>query len=233
MAYIRNGFRATITIALLAHAVACSKTAPPDTSDTIESTSAADHAAAAAPANDPGELLSAKVIHWSVVGDYTGEVLVLDVGTSGYAPVTDHVEIGFDYTSEGNGGLVGTPAFVDSTSQLGALRNGARGCRAPLVTGHYEHSSIESITNGLGGQLAMQIRTDYPEGSVPVACTGGNQASPAHSESTQVDFLVPSVALLSMGDQMPAGDISVSRDKRSIIIKTAGWTYTYTPTRLR
>jgi hypothetical protein len=49
---------------------------------------------------------------------------------------------------------------------MGVLRNGAQGCRAPVVTGHYEHSSIESITDGLGGQIAMKVRTDYPAGSV-------------------------------------------------------------------
>lgn len=179
------------------------------------------------------ELAGATVLHWAVVGDYAGENLILNVSTSGYAPVTDHVEIGFDYTMEGNGGLTGTPTFTDFPSTLGALRNGADGCRAPTVSGPYEHSTIERIENGLGGQLYLTVRTDYPAGEVPVACTGGNQASPAHSETGQVEFIVPGIALLMMGDQLTGDDLRVAPDKRSLIVKRDGWTYTYTPTKVR
>ena len=70
--------------------------------------------------------MDATVIHWSVVGDYEGDALILEGGSSGFAPVKDHVEIGFDYTSEGNGGLVGTPSVTESVTQMGALRSGSR-----------------------------------------------------------------------------------------------------------
>jgi hypothetical protein len=175
----------------------------------------------------------ASVIRWTVVGDYEGEDLILNVGTSGYATVTDHVEITFDYTTEGNGGLVGTPSFVDSPTQMGALRNGADGCRAPTVSGHYERATTESLENGLGGQLAMMVRTDYPAGAVPVACTGGDQTSPARSSTEQEDFIVPGIVLLAMGEEMTGEDVRISKDKQSLIMKRDGWTYTYTPTKVR
>lgn len=177
--------------------------------------------------------MAATVIHWSVVGDYEGEALILNVGTSGYAQVKDHVEIGFDITTAGNGGLVGTPTFKDAPTQIGSLRNGAKGCRAPTVSGRYEHSTITSLKDGLGGQLAMTVRTDYPAGAVPVACTGGNQASPARSSTTHQDLIVPGIMLLAMGDQMSGKDVRVSKDKKSLIVKRGGWTYTYTPTKVR
>jgi len=179
------------------------------------------------------DLASSTVIHWSVVGDYSGEALILNVGTSGYAPVTDHVEIGFDYTTEGNGGLTGEPAVTNFASVMGALRNGADGCRAPTVSGSYEHSTIEQLKAGLGGQLTMIVRTDYPAGDVPIACTGGNQHSPARASTTETDFIVPGIALLMMGDQLTGDDIRVSPDKRSLIVKRDGWTYTYTPSKVR
>ena len=179
------------------------------------------------------ELMDARVIRWSVVGDYAGEELILNVGTNGYAPVTDHVELTFDYTNEGNGGLTGEPKVVNFPSEMGALRNGAEGCRAPTVSGPYEHSTIEQLKNGFGGQLTMVVRTDYPQGAVPVACTGGDQASPARSSTTETDFIVPGIGMLTMADALTGDDLRVAPDKRSFIVKRYGWTYTYTPSRVR
>ncbi|RYZ06350.1 MAG: hypothetical protein EON61_13905 [Alphaproteobacteria bacterium] len=76
------------------------------------------------------------------------------------------------------------------------------------------------------------MRTNFPEGQVPVACTGGNQASPARVSTTQVELPIPGIALLMMGDQL-TGDIQLSKDKRSIIQKSDGWTYVYTPSKVR
>lgn len=200
--------------------------------------SAAAPSAAAQPAAPPSssldDLLSATVIRWSAVGDFTGDVQILDAGTTGSAPVTDHVEFAYDFTLEGNTGLVGTPTFTNFPSTMGALRNGAEGCRAPTVSGSpYEHWTIENIENGLGGAIALTIRTDYPEGQVPVACTGGDQPSPARTVTSHVEIPIPSVALLMMGDQLTGDAVQLSHDKRSIITKDRGWTYTYTPSRVR
>ncbi len=177
--------------------------------------------------------MDAKTVHWSVVGDYEGEDLILNVGTSGYAPVKDHVEFGFDYTLEGNVGLVGTPTLINSVTQMGALRNGADGCRAPTVSGKYEHSTIEALENGFGGQLTMQVRTDYPAGAVPVACTGGDQASPARSITDQQELVVPGIGLLAMADQLTSDELRVTKDKKSFIMKHKGWTYNFTPTKVK
>lgn len=193
----------------------------------------------AAPANAQMDMavmnkwMTATVIHWSVMGEYEGENLILNAGTNGYAPVKDRVEIGFDYTTAGNGGLVGTPTFKNAPTQMGALRNGAKGCRAPTVSGTYEHATIVSLKNGLGGQLAMMVRTDYPAGAVPVACTGGNQASAARTSTAQEELVVPGIMLLAMGSQMTGKDVQVSKDKKSLIVKRGGWTYTYTPTKVK
>lgn len=185
------------------------------------------------PASSVEDLMTATVIHWSVVGDFEGDVLVLNAGTNGYAPVTDHVEFAYDFTLEGNTGLAGTPTFTNFPSTMGALRNGAEGCRAPTVSAPpYEHWTIEKIEEGLGGAIALTVRTNFPEGQVPVACTGGNQASPARVSTTQVELPIPGIAILMMGDQL-TGDTQLSKDKRSIIQKSDGWAYVYTPTKVR
>lgn len=175
----------------------------------------------------------ATVIRWNVVGHYEGEDLILNVGTSGYAPVKDHVEITFETTTEGNGGLVGTPTIVNFPSEMGALRNGAEGCRAPTVSGAYEHATVERVEDGLGGQLAMTVRTDYPEGEVPVACTGGGQASQKRVSTGRVELMVPGIMLLAMGDQAASATLQVASDRKSLVVKQDGWTYTYTPTKVR
>ena len=105
---------------------------------------------------------------------------------------------------------------------MGVLRNGAEGYRAPTVSGKYEHSTIGSLKNGLGGQLEMIVRTDYPAGAVAVACTGGNQASPEHSTKNQVDLIVPGVMLFAKGDQLTGDNMRTSNDKRSFIVKSGG-----------
>ena len=103
------------------------------------------------------------MIHWTVVGDYSGDDLILKAGTNGYAPITDHVELSFDYTTEGNGGLTGTPRVTNFPSVVGAMRNGAVGCRPPTVSGVYERSTIEQLKDGFGGQITgddMRVAPD-------------------------------------------------------------------------
>jgi hypothetical protein len=65
-----------------------------------------------------------------------------------------------------------------------------------------------------------------------VACTGGNQLSPARAKTTHVELPIPSVSYFMMGDQL-TGDIQLSNDKRSIIHKSDGWTFVYTPRKVR
>lgn len=179
------------------------------------------------------DLASAPALHWTVVGDYAGDALILNVSTSGYAPVTDHVEMSFDISNDGNLTLVGEPTITNSATVMGALRNGGVGCRAPTMSGRYEHATIEQVKAGLGGMPAMVVRTDYPEGAVPVACTGGNQRSPARTSSTETELPLPGVAVLMMGDQLTGEEMRLTPDKRSIIVKKLGWTYTFTPSRGR
>ena len=177
------------------------------------------------------EWSSVQVVRYSVVGDYAGEATVVQAGTSGIAPVKDHVQIVFDYDIT-KGKLVGPATFKDSTTQMGALRNGAKGCRPPTISGIYEHSTIESLKEGLSGQLAMMVRTNYPAAQMTVACTGGNQAVAAHTDVQQEDFIVPGIMMLAMGDAL-TGDLTVSKDAKSFIVKRNGWTYVYTPSKVR
>ena len=177
------------------------------------------------------EWAGVQVVHYSVVGDYEGEDTVVQAGTGGIAPVKDRVEIAFDYDIT-KGKLVGAATFKDFPTQMGTLRNGAKGCRPPTISGEYERSTIESLSEGYGGQLAMMVRTDYPAAQMTVACTGGNEAVAPHTDSQQEDFIVPGIMLLAMGDSL-TGDLMVSKDGKSFIVKRDGWSYIYTPSKVR
>lgn len=231
-----SSFNVRRAIAIAAYGFVLASCGPTgNTGDAAPATGAAlDAQPAAQSASGLQELLEATVIHWSVVGDFAGDVLVLNAGTNGYAPATDHVEFAYDFTLEGNTGLTGTPTFTNFPSTMGPLRNGAEGCRAPTTTPpSYEHWTIEKIEEGLGGAVALTVRTDYPEGQVPVACTGGNQRSPAHVQTSHVELAIPSIALLTMGDLPAEVGYQLSSDRRSLIVEQDGWTYVYTPSRVR
>ena len=117
---------------------------------------------------------------------------------------------------------------------MGTLRNGAEGCDAPTISSaRYEHSSIESIKDGLGGQLAMMVRTDYPGGSVPIMCSGKGEPVIPRSTTTQEDLPVPSIMMLAMGEEANNNEMQVTKDGKSIIIKRNGWSYTFTPTKVK
>jgi hypothetical protein len=169
-----------------------------------------------------------KVVRYTVAGEYSAETLVVNAGTSGYAEVKDRVEMTFDW-DQTEAKLVGEPVIKNLPSEIGAMRNGAKGCRAPTLNGKYEHFTALSLKEGLGGQLEMSVRRDFPGAAMPVACTGGSEAVPAKSTTESREFIVPGTMVLAMPAQ-PGGQLTVSPDGKSMIVVDKGWTWTYTPT---
>jgi len=175
--------------------------------------------------------MTVTVVHYAVTGVYAADTLIVNAGTSGYAEVEDRVEIGFDW-DQTEAKLVGEPTIENLPSKTGALRNGADGCRAPTLGGPYEHFTLQSLTDGLAGQLAMSVQRDFPAAEMPVACTGGSETVPARTETEIGDFVVPGTMILAM-PQEAGGQLTVSPDGESMIFVDKGWTWTYTPTPVR
>ena len=82
----------------------------------------------------------------------------------------------------------------------------------------------------LRGQREMVVKTDYPATHTTVACTGENQAVAARTKPDHVDFIVPGIMMLVMGSAL-TGELTVSKDGKSFIVKRCRRTYTYTPSR--
>jgi hypothetical protein len=171
----------------------------------------------------------AEVIHYHIVGVYEGKPnITSDPGKgSGFADVTERVEIDLDWKlSESK--LVGTPHIQNSKSVVKNPHDSERSCLPPVLKGEYEHYDLLGIKEGLGGALELQVQTTYPVVEVVQFCTGSRKPIPSGRETRPEELVVPSPVMFGMA--LPDSDnLRISPDKKSMIQKKAGWTWTFTP----
>jgi hypothetical protein len=171
---------------------------------------------------------SAKVVGYKIVGVYEGRVNV--VGGSkwiGYADVTDRVEIDLAW-DPARSKLVGTPTFRNTKSVVGNLRNFESKCLPPVLKGEYEHYELQGLKESPDGNLVAQVLTTYPGAEVAQLCTGKREAVPASRDLRSEEFGV--ISPVAFGMPLPDSDeLRVSPDKKSLITKRDGWTWTFTP----
>jgi hypothetical protein len=171
---------------------------------------------------------SAKVVAYHIVGVYEGRVNV--VGGSkwiGYADVTDRVEIDLAW-DPARSKLVGTPTFRNTKSVVRNLRNFEAKCLPPILKGDYEHYELQRIKESADGNLEVQVLTTYPGAEVAQLCTGQREAVPASRDLRSEEFGV--ISAVAFGMELPdSDDLRISPDKKSLITKKDGWTWTFTP----
>ena len=171
---------------------------------------------------------SADVVKYHIVGVYSAKTDVVAGGEVGYADVTDRVVIDLSWKlSEAK--LVGTPTVVNEKSAVKNLANYEPKCAPPTLKGEYEHFTALSIKDGLAGSLEMQVQQIYPAANVIQFCTGAPKAVAAKTETRPEELTVVSPMIFAMPATGNA-DVTISADKKSIIVKKGGWTWTYTPT---
>jgi hypothetical protein len=172
---------------------------------------------------------SADVVRYHIVGVFQGRANVIgDANWIGYADVTDRVVIDLKWKlSESK--LLGTPIIQNEKSAIANLRNYEPKCLPPVLKGEYEHFELLSIKEGLGGALEMQVRTTYPAAEVVQFCTGKRKPVPASVNTRPEELVVLSPVMFAM--PLPdSDDLRISKDKKSLIHKKNGWTWTFTPT---
>jgi hypothetical protein len=171
---------------------------------------------------------SADVIKYHIVGVYSAKTDVVAGSDVGYADVTDRVVIDLTWKlSEMK--IVGAPVVVNEKSAVKNLANFEPKCKPPTLSGEYEHFTVIGIKEGLAGSLDMQVQQVYAAANVIQFCTGSPKAVAGKTETRTEDFTVASPMIFAM----PATgnkDVTISADKKSIIVKKGGWTWTYTPT---
>lgn len=172
---------------------------------------------------------SADVVRYHIVGVYQDRTNVIGgSGAIGYADVTDKVVIDLKWKlSESK--LVGTPVIRNEKSTVANLRDYEPKCLPPILKGEYEHYELLSLKEGLGGALEALVQTSYPAAEVAQFCTGKYKAVPASVNKRPEDMVLPSPVMFGM--PLPdSDDLRISKDKKSLVVKKDGWTWTFTPT---
>jgi hypothetical protein len=171
---------------------------------------------------------SADVIRYHIVGVYQAKTNVIGGANAiGYADVTDRVVIDLQWKlSESK--LVGKPVFLNEKSVVTNLRDYEPKCLPPKLKGEYEHFELLGIKDGLGGALELEVRTTYPAAEVVQFCTGKFKSVPARVKTEPEELAVLSPVMFGM--PLPDSDnLRISKDKKSLIHKNNGWTWTFTP----
>lgn len=171
----------------------------------------------------------AKVIRYHIVGVYQGVPnITSNPGKgSGLANVTDRIVIDLEWKLA-ESRLAGTPTFQNSKSVVTNPHDTEPSCLPPVLKGEYEHFELLGIKDGLGGALELQVQTTYPAVDVVQFCTGSRKSIPAGRKTRPEELVVPSPVMLGMS--LPDSDnMRISPDRKSLIHKKAGWTWTFTP----
>jgi hypothetical protein len=170
---------------------------------------------------------SSDVVRYHIVGAYQAQTTIASDG-SGLADVSDGVVIDLTWKlSESK--LVGAATFQNSKTAVSNLRDRERTCLPPVLEGNYEHYEILGIKDGLGGALEMQVKTTYPVVEIAQSCTASRKAVPAKIKTRPEELVIPSPVMFAM-PLSGSKDLSISADKKSLIVQKAGWTWTFTPT---
>jgi hypothetical protein len=169
------------------------------------------------------------IVDYHIVGVYQGRTNVSgDSNWIAYADVTDRVVIDLKWKLA-ESTLAGTPTFQNTKSDVKNPRNPEPSCSPPVIKGEYEHYELQGIKQGLGGALELQVKTTYPVVDVAQFCTGARKAIPASSRVHPEEMVIPSPVMLGMS--LPDSDsLRISADKKSMVQKKSGWTWTFTPT---
>ena len=169
---------------------------------------------------------AADVVRYHIVGVYQDKSIVSGDGAA-IADVTDRVVMDFTWKlSEMK--LIGKPTFQNFKTTVTKPRDRDGKCAPPILKGDYEHYEVLGIKDGLSGSLEIQVQTTYPVVDVPQMCTGKPKAVPAKNDVRLEQFVV--VSPVTFGMPLPdSDDLRISTDKKSLIAKSNGWTWTYTP----
>jgi len=169
---------------------------------------------------------AADVVRYHIVGVYQEASYIASDG-SGQADISDRVVIDLTWKlSEAR--LVGAATFQNTKSRADRLRDREPVCLPPILKGEFEFYELTAVTEGVGGAINLVAHTNYPAVDVAQSCTASRRTVPAKVTDRTRDFGIPSPVMFAM--PLPASnELAVSPDRKSFILKKAGWTWTLTP----
>jgi hypothetical protein len=175
---------------------------------------------------------AAKVVHYHVVGDFSGITKVLkDKAADLAGHVSDHVEIDFDW-DQMQQTIIGAPTFHNCPAKIESL-DSASGCAAPKLNGPVEYFTFQSV-RATAVMFEFQGTRDLPPGSFAYQSAQGGCASVhaiAPTESVTARMQLALGMMLAM-PATPGFEMEITKDHKSFIqrINTDGWVWTMTPT---
>lgn len=186
-----------------------------------------------------------EVVHYHVVGAYSGETTILmsKQGQWRAAPVQDHVEIDFDWNQQ-EMKLVGVPTITNFPSTVGPIPPVA-GCPDAKVNGTYEMATVTAVTDRGGTILALTSVRAFPAGSIPSPAEMdpcGSSWDPVTASTVTAENMLQVLPAMMLA--MPgAGAYAVTPDGKSMYVKGGNtgtnasgvndWSWTYTPSPVR
>ncbi len=188
-------------------------------------------AGGALPQGDPAAMekwTKQKTIFYHVDGAYSGKALISDPNGGAWADVTDRVVMDFewDFINMKLGRVLKLENFPTKTANV---RQGESKCAPPVPRGAYEHWTVLALADGLSGQAEMKVETTIPDVDTPQLCTGKPKLFKGKKAVHPEELNVLSPVLFTMPFSASSG-MAVSADKKSLILKKNGWTWTFTPT---
>jgi hypothetical protein len=186
-----------------------------------------------------------EVVHYHVVGQYSGVTRIL-LGRQGLyraASVQDRVEIDFDWNQQ-EMTVVARPAIRNFPTTVGPLLP-VQGCPAARVDGTYEMATVTAVTDMGGTMLTVTSTRSYPAGSIPLPgdidpC--GTTWDPVATSTVSAENMLQVLPAMMLA--MPgAGAYAVTPDGKSLYVKGGDtglnatglndWNWTFTPTPVR
>lgn len=169
---------------------------------------------------------AADLVRYHIVGVHQGPEPVASDG-AGQADITDRVVIDLTWKlSEAR--MVGVPAIQNFKSTASKLRDREPSCLPPVLKGDFEFYELLAISESFGGAIRLEARTTYPVVEVAQFCTASRKAVPAKVDDASEDLAVPSPVLFGMPVQ-ESDELAISPDRKSLIVRKGGWTWTFTP----
>jgi hypothetical protein len=170
----------------------------------------------------------AQLIRYHIEGVYDKKTALSSLGT-GFGDVKDRVVIDMNWDLAS--GLVGTASFTNTATTVTNLKDFEPACYPPILKGPYEFYDVVSIKQGNAMTLLLQVKTTHPVVEVAQFCTASRKAVPASVVGRPEELVIPSPVLFGqMAPGSTLNDLTVSKDRKQLIYRNGGWTWTFTPT---
>jgi len=178
---------------------------------------------------DPGVMAkwaSVVKIRYQVTGEYRATTMLAKDNLGAMGDVTDKVDLEFIWDA-GEAKLVGDTKFTNYPSTVTNPHNFEKNCLAPKLIGPYEHFTLLSLSDGLGGYLHLESRRQSAEAEADGDCLGKLQHVNSSESTDTAQLAVPGAVLLGLPPGAGGPDMKPGPDKDSLVIVDGDWTWTY------